>query len=438
MALLGAMMTILASCGPSGGATVTISPDAFVLVVGEERALTATVDASGGVSDEVTWRSDDASVATVNEDGRVTAVAEGVATVTATSVDEPTASDAVTVEVLPEGAVRWTRRVGTDAYDEAVAVAADSENAALVAGTTAGPMGGAPANGADVYVRKLNSQGDALWTHQFGSPGEDRVSRGGVAVDGSDAVLVGGQVEGDVEGHVGQTDALVRKLDATGEVVWTRQFGTTDTDEVVSVAVDAGNAIVAAGETRGALAGPNTGKDDAFVRKLDADGATLWTRQFGSGTSDYGGGVAVDEDGYVLVSGATDGMVGASDPGGRDAFVRKLDPDGATLWTRQFGTDAFDSPGQVAADSAGRVIVVGVTEGGLGGTHAGDRDVFVRKLDGDGQEVWTRQFGTAAEEGAVGVAVDGTDQILVAGASGGDLAGPVAGGSDGIVRKYGR
>jgi hypothetical protein len=163
-----------------------------------------------------------------------------------------------------------------------------------------------------------------------------------MAVDGGDAGLAAGGAMGALAGpNTGKDGAFVRKLDRDGGTLWTRQFGSGGFETVAGVAVDGGGNVLVAGHTNGDLQGSNAGHYDVWVRKLDADGATLWTRQFGTGTSDYGGGVAVDEDGNVLVSGATDGALGASDPGDRDAFVRKLDPDGATLWTRQFGTDAF-------------------------------------------------------------------------------------------------
>jgi hypothetical protein len=111
---------------------------------------------------------------------------------------------------------------------------------------------------------------------------------------------------------------------------WTRQFGTRQADEVQAVALDgSGNAYVV-GWTFGTLPGQaSAGTLDAFVRKVDPGGNELWTRQFGSWDSDFARSVAVGPYGDVYVVGETDGTLpGQHSAGGRDAFIRRYDPDG--------------------------------------------------------------------------------------------------------------
>src|SRR5262249_59490266 len=117
-------------------------------------------------------------------------------------------------------------------------------------------------------------------------------------------------------------------------------------------------------------------------------------------------GVAVDASG-VYVAGDTDGTLpGQTGAGGRDAFVRKYDGAGNQLWTRQFGTSGFfDSALGVAVDASGG-FVAGFIDGTLPGqTSAGDIDAYVRKYDAAGNELWTRQFGTSAHDFASRVAL---------------------------------
>ena len=73
--------------------------------------------------------------------------------------------------------------------------------------------------------------------------------------------------------------------------------------------------------------------------------------------------------------------------GGSDAFIRRYDRAGKVLWTRQFGTGAQDMGQDVAADGGG-LTVLGSTDGsfsGSGGTLGVD-DLFVRRYDRDGHE----------------------------------------------------
>src|SRR5262249_60794229 len=94
------------------------------------------------------------------------------------------------------------------------------------------------------------------------------------------------------------------------------------------------------------------GSGDAFVRKYDFAGNELWTRQFGTADIDLAHGVAVDGSG-VYVAGYTYGIFPRqAGAGGVDAFVRKYDAAGNELVTRQFATSANDTALGVAADAS--------------------------------------------------------------------------------------
>src|SRR3972149_9981058 len=82
---------------------------------------------------------------------------------------------------------------------------------------------------------------------------------------------------------------------------------------------------------------------------------------------------------------------------GQDAAAEDI------IGIRQFGTSAGDVGQDVAVDAAGNAYVVGNTGGTLPGqTSAGGQDAYVRKYDPAGNEGWTRQFGTSADEGGPG------------------------------------
>ena len=207
-----------------------------------------------------------------------------------------------------------------------------------------------------------------------------------------------GYTEGILPGqtNAGGYDAFVRKYDADGNTVWTRQFGSSATDYAYGISVDASGVYVA-GYTAGTLPGQTSaGGYDAFVRKYDADGNEVWTRQFGSSASDQASGISADASG-VYVTGYTSGALpGQTSAGGTDAFVRKYDTNGNEVWTRQFGSSASDQASGISVDASG-VYVTGFTYGALPGqTYAGSSDAFVRKYDADGNAVWTRQFGSSS------------------------------------------
>jgi len=75
---------------------------------------------------------------------------------------------------------------------------------------------------------------------------------------------------------------------------------------------------------------------------------------------------------------------------------------------RQFGTAVGDIARRVAVDGTGSEYVAGHTDGALPGQRsAGGTDAFVRRYDASLNEVWTRQFGMAGSDIAIGIAVEG-------------------------------
>ncbi len=179
-------------------------------------------------------------------------------------------------------------------------------------------------------------------------------------------------------------------------VLWVDEFGTPDADRPGGIAIRALGVYVA-GYTYGALPGQtNLGYGDAFLRKYNTvDGTVAWTRQFGSDQTDVAMDV-VAEYNAAYVAGATLGALpGQTSAGLGDAFLRKYDSSGNELWTRQFGTSADDSVYKVALDSTGVYAV---------GTFG---DTF-RKYSLDGALLWTRTVAGAsvidADPGGVYVA----------------------------------
>ncbi len=335
---------------------------------------------------------------------------------------------------IPPVVPAWTEQFGTSNFDVASAMVTKG-NAIVVAGETWGSLAGNSAGIRDAYVRKYNSTGNVLWTKQFGTLSNDYAS--GVAVDSSKDVLVAGTTQGPLAGSsAGLNDAFVRKYDNLGNVLWTRQFGTLSNDFVHGIVVDSSKDVLVAGTTQGPLAGSSAGFYDAFVRKYDNLGNVLWTRQFGTNTYDSVEAVTVDKDDNVLVAGQTSGSIAGSNAGAMDAFLRKYDSLGNILWTKQFGTSDPDRAYTVVVDSSNNILVAGATAGILAESKVGGYDAFVRKYDSLGNVLWTKQFGTSLNDTVEGVVVDNSNNVLVVGQVLGSLIGNSLGSYDAFVRKY--
>lgn len=180
--------------------------------------------------------------------------------------------------------------------------------------------------------------------------------------------------------NAGQYDAIFSKLDPDGNLVWMRQWGTGHADGCRDVFVEMSGNIVVSG-----YEGTST-----FVRKLDSAGNQLWAR-YPAGARD-GNGVAADASGNVVVVGYGN-VPGSPNPGGQNANVSKLSPTGQLVWQRALGSDEYDTAEAVVIDAAGNIYVTGETQGQMGASFGGRYDVFLAKLDPNGNSVWTAQLG---------------------------------------------
>ena len=110
-------------------------------------------------------------------------------------------------------------------------------------------------------------------------------------------------------------------------------------------------------------------------------------------------------DSFTL-AGQTSGDLGSANAGGTDAFLRKIDPDGAIQWTRQLGTTGNEAGSGVVTDGSDSVFVTGATDGALVRPTDGLSDGFLSKYTADGDLIWTRQFGTADADVGHSVSID--------------------------------
>ena len=317
-------------------------------------------------------------------------------------------------------------------YAEALAV---SGSAVYVGGATSGSLDGINQGGQDAFLRKYNEHGKVLWRRQFGTSADDVIT--GVAHVASGSTYASGFTLGSLAGSWGNADAFLRKYTWNGEVAWTHQFGTPAKDVATAVSVDGNANIYVAGFTFGHMQGEDLRGSDAFVRKYAPNGAVIWTRQFGTSGSDHVQAVAADAEGNVVVVGYVNGDLEGASKGSADAYIRKYDTKGNVQWTKQFGTSGYDAAFDVALDSTGAAVVTGWTTGSLRGfTNAGGKDVFAHKFGSDGTVLRRSQFGTPGDDIAIGVATDPAGNFYVTGRTTGAFRGANAGHFDVFVRKY--
>ena len=108
-----------------------------------------------------------------------------------------------------------------------------------------------------------------------------------------------------------------------------------------------------------------------------------WTKLHSTSSYDEAFGIAIENDGSIFISGTTSGdLNGEKNTGNADIFLMKLDPNGNHIWTKLFGTQLSDIAWKGTFDES--VYLWGETHGDLNGEvnkFLGNEDAFLIKLD---------------------------------------------------------
>lgn len=341
--------------------------------------------------------------------------------------------DAWVAKYNSDGNILWSKQFGTSRSEQATDIVVDGSGNSYLTGFTSGNLGDSSTNagGRDAWVAKYDTDGNRVWIDQLGSLKDDESQS--VALDNAGNVYITGFTEGDLAGdHPGAKDVWLAKYDKDGNLVWTKEFGSANNDLAYGITVDNANNLYLTGFTNGDLGGRETGKYDSWVAKYDLDGNNLWLETLNSDTQSYSRNVAVDSNGNVYLTGIEE----EGDNTSFDAFLAKYSPEGSLVWKQQLASsDKWDSSYAVAVDNSGKIYISGYTAGTLAEENAGSFDAWVAQYDSNGTKLWTRQLGTAAEDSSLGVEVDDSSNVYISGYTAGNLAGENAGGNDAWVAK---
>ena len=335
----------------------------------------------------------------------------------------------------PNGTVLRTDQFGAGSYDRIYAATTDSAGNLVVAGLTTSSLESPNAGGDDAFVRWYAPNDTVLRTDQFGTAGHDHILA--VTTDSTGNLVVAGETKGALVGtNPGGYDSFVKWYAPNSTVIRTDQFGTAIFDEVLAATTDSAGNLVVAGRMGGAPDGANADRSDAFVRWYAPNGTSLRTEQFGA--LGYGSitTTTTDSAGNLVVAGSTIGTPDSASADRGDAFVRWYAPNGAVLRTDQFGTAGSDSIRAATTDSTGNLVVAGHTLGALGGINVGGEDAFVRWYAPNGAVLRTYQLGTGGNDIIRAATTNSAGNLVVAGLTTGSLEGRNAGGEDAFVRAY--
>lgn len=262
-------------------------------------------------------------------------------------------TDFFVVKYGPDGVRQWSRQFGAAGYDHGLGIAALDDGSMVITGSFDGTLalGGAPlvtAGSVDVFLARLSTNGDHVWSRRFGGGGADLGK--GVAVGPTGIVVVAGLISGSVDlgtGPVsagGSYDLFTAWYGSDGEALGARVGGGPGaTVEALDVAVDGAQQAVVTGLMTGTATFDGTplvssdtspgATTDVLVARYAPVGDLVHARVFGDAEKQSVTGVAVDAAGNVILAGSFSGTIdfgtgplSAPPSPASDLFVAKLSP----------------------------------------------------------------------------------------------------------------
>ncbi len=186
----------------------------------------------------------------------------------------------------------------------------------------------------------------------------------------------------------GETNCWVIKLDAKGNMEWENNFGGTGWDEIYSIIQTKDGSFI----TTGCVWSKGAGRGDVRVAKLNKRGDLVWDKTFGGSENDEAYSIIQTNDGGYAIAGFTV----LEDTGDRDIWVIKLDKEGNQIWNRTLGGTSEDWANSIIQDKNGNYMVAGWTKS----MGAGKTDVWIVKLDKRGNLIWDKTFGGSENDEA--------------------------------------
>jgi hypothetical protein len=227
------------------------------------------------------------------------------------------ASDIYLIKIDENGNVIWARTIGGELSEFVYKVKQLENGDIMVIGYAMKGTGNH-----DIYLIKMNNEGDTLWTRTYGGNYEEfghdviQTSDGGFAIIGSKYIS-----------SYRLADMMLVKTDSNGNFSWAKTYGGNDVDEGVQLWELPDHGFILAGQTESFGAGgdcdPIGPCRDYYLVRTDQSGDTIWTKAYGIyGSQDWNQGAMLMEDKGYLLFGQSEADYGSN------SFLVKTDSNG--------------------------------------------------------------------------------------------------------------
>ncbi|MFN6074400.1 MAG: T9SS type A sorting domain-containing protein [Fluviicola sp.] len=349
------------------------------------------------------------------------------------------ALDVYLVKTNPQGEFMWAKNFGGSNDDIPSEIVISQTGNVYLTGIFAGSADFNPDAGvsnltsvglSDVFVVKVNSDGQFTWAKSVGSTNNDEGN--GIDIDDfNESVFVIGSFSGTIDldpgigtqnvTTVGSTDVFMLKLNASGDYVASRTVGSISADRGEDIVINessgdqymtgflGGTADFDPSGTVNELIGSN----DIFLWKLTETNDYIYAKKMGGIAVDEGRNIDLDGSGNVYINGSfistcnfdpNGGTLNITSNGSDDVFVAKLTPAGDLTWVKTFGSTGTEDFMEMDVTTFGNIYITGEMADNMDGnpdavgvnmlTKLGAEDAYIVSLAFDGSFNWATSYGS--------------------------------------------
>ena len=291
--------------------------------------------------------------------------------------------------------IEWERSFGGSDYESAEHILITSDNNYLITGRTLSVDGDVSENFGeqDIWLLKLDQNGELIWEKSIGGGLNDRGVRS-IEINDGGFLVFSSSTSSEINGvaSYGLSDAWIHKIDHSGEIAWSKNYGGSEYDRIRSARYINENNIIVIGSSRsddGDLEGVE-GDDNYWIFKIDDQGNLHWSKTWVDDRFGYLRDIALTADGGFITLGSYQEQFDLD-----ELSVTKHASDGTIEWEKIFVGNMNDMPASILQTNDGDYMVCAHSNSTEGDVidNLGDRDFWLLKLDQTGAIIWNHVYG---------------------------------------------
>ncbi len=367
----------------------------------------------------------------------------------------------ISTQIFAQGIeLGWVNTIGGTLTDHGQSVATDFDGNVYITGDFEGTVDFHPGTPVvnltavglqDVFIQKFDANGEFVWAQSIGGIGGE--SGHYIHLDNAGNVYVTGNFQYTIDfdpseaefllSSNGGFDVFIFKLDTNGQFIWAKSLGGSGFDFSTSIISDSSKNIYLTGTFGGGVdfdPGSSVsmeysqGVSDIFVLKLDSLGDYDWAKTMGGSGPSTSKGLTIDmvSSGDLFITGNYSntvdfdpgvGVFNMTSEGAADIFVMKLDSDGELIWVNSYGDGLNDFGISLCTDFSNNIYVTGNFFGtidfdagpGQYNLTADEVDVYVMKMNSNGGLIWAKSFGSPSWDFVHDISVSNTNSVYLTG-----------------------